>query len=176
MLQPKKLIGLIFPLAPNPVHWCANSAKWRVHKSFLSKYRLIKSIKTASNSLVRRFWPGLCVKCFLSFPQKNLSPEKTETKTKCLLFNLLTMKFTVIPKKNHLALGDLSKLVFWLILSLKNREVNTQFSLVTVFFREREKIYHPYSGPADIAEMLTSIAESCYIIYVPWTQIVTNYL
>ena len=53
----------------------------------------------ASNSLVRRFWPGLCVKCFLSFPQKNLSPEKTETKTKCLLFNLLTMKFTVIPKK-----------------------------------------------------------------------------
>ena len=30
--------------------------------------------------------------------------------------------------------------------------------------------------PADIAEMLTSIADNCYIIYVPWTQIVTNYL
>ena len=28
--------------------------------------------------------PGICVKYFLSFPQKNLSPEKTETKlTKC---------------------------------------------------------------------------------------------
>ena len=25
-------------------------------------------------------WPGICVKYFLSFPQKNLSPEKTETK------------------------------------------------------------------------------------------------
>ena len=24
-------------------------------------------------------WPGICVKYFLSFPQKNLSPEKTET-------------------------------------------------------------------------------------------------
>ena len=24
--------------------------------------------------------------------------------------------------------------------------------------------------PADIAEMLTSIAENCYIIYEPWTR------
>ena len=127
-------------MAPNPVHWCANSAKWRVHKSFLSKYRLIKSIKTASNSLVRRFWPGICVKCFLSFPQKNLSLEKTETKTKCLLFNFLMMKFTVIPKKSNLALGNLAKLVFWSISSFKNWKVNT-------FLREREKTFYTYSRP-----------------------------
>ena len=27
----------------------------------------------------RKLWPGRCVKHFLSFPQKNLLPEKTET-------------------------------------------------------------------------------------------------
>ena len=26
-----------------------------------------------------KLWPGICAKYFLSFPQKNLSPEKTET-------------------------------------------------------------------------------------------------
>ena len=26
-----------------------------------------------------RLWPGICAKYFLSFPQKNLPPEKTET-------------------------------------------------------------------------------------------------
>ena len=82
---------------------------------------------------------------------------------------------------SYLALGNLPKLVFctWSILSFKNWKVNTsQFSLVTDFFREREKIFYTYSGPmpADIAEMLTSVADNCYIIYVPWTQIVTNYL
>ena len=34
-------------------------------------------------------------------------------------------KFTVIPKRSHLALGNLAKLVIWSILSFKNRKVNT---------------------------------------------------
>ena len=41
--------------------------------------------------------PGICVKYFLSFPEKSLSPEKTETK--CLLFNLSMIKFTIMEKK-----------------------------------------------------------------------------
>ena len=37
----------------------------------------------------------ICVKYLLSFPQKNLRPEKTEN-AKCLLFNFLMITFTVI--------------------------------------------------------------------------------
>ena len=63
--------------------------------------------------------PGICGKYFLSFSQENLWPEKTES-AKCLLFNFLNIKFTVLSKKSHFA-----KLVFWSISSLKNWKVNT---------------------------------------------------
>ena len=44
--------------------------------------------------------------------------------TKCLIFKIWRLKFTVIPQKSHLALGIMAKLVFWSILSFKNWKVN----------------------------------------------------
>jgi hypothetical protein len=46
-----------------------------------------------------------------------------------LLFNLWMTKFTITQKK-HLALGNLAKLVFWLILSFKNwKHLGAEFVL-----------------------------------------------
>ena len=36
-------------------------------------------IPTVLSDSLAGLWPGMCVKYFLSFPEKNLSPEKTET-------------------------------------------------------------------------------------------------
>ena len=68
--------------------------------------------------------PGICVKYFLLFPQKNLSPEKTET-NQVFTFQFSNDKIYSLIPKYHLTLGNLAKLVFWLVLSSKNRRLNT---------------------------------------------------
>ena len=67
--------------------------------------------------------PRIYVKCFLSFPQKTCHQRKL-IQTKCLLFNLLMIMFTVIPKKTF-ETWQFGKI-----------GVLSQFSLVTVFFEE----------------------------------------
>ena len=68
--------------------------------------------------------PGICVKYFFSFPQKNLSPEKTE-KNYVFTFQFLNDKIYSYIKKSHFALSNLAKLVLWSMLSFKNWKVNT---------------------------------------------------
>ena len=80
----------------------------------------------------------------------NDKKQDTKLVLKCLLFYFLMIRFTVIPKKSHLASGNLAKLVFWSTLSLmKSKYVLslTQFSLVTVFFDgTRENILHIFQA------------------------------
>ena len=56
-----------------------NAQVWQ-YQLWSSKFRYTKSNKLFPKCKVlqRILWPGICVKSFLSFPQKNLSPEKTE--------------------------------------------------------------------------------------------------
>ena len=70
-------------------------------------------------------WPGICVKYFLLFLQKMNCHQKKLRQSKCLLLNFWMIKFTVIPKKCHLELDNLAKLVFLSILSFKNWKVKT---------------------------------------------------
>ena len=62
--------------------------------------------------------------------------------TKCLLFKIWRLKFTVIcTKKSHLALGNSAKLVFWSILSLKSKHL-VCLSFWDISRDSRAKIYH----------------------------------
>ena len=63
--------------------------------------------------------PRIEVKYFLSFPQKNLSPEETET-NQVFTFQFLSDKIYSYPIKRHLALVNSAKLVYWSILLPKN--------------------------------------------------------
>ena len=89
-----------------------NSKKGRKFKLLLFTYIHTYKIKGLE--------PGICLKYFLSFPQKTCCQRKLR-QTKCLLFNFLMIKFTVIlPKKAIWHLAIFAKLVFWSILSFKN--------------------------------------------------------
>ena len=93
------------------------------------KFRKVKgSCVWRNDKCISAFWekatyrPGICVKYFLSFPQKNLSPEKAET-NQVFTFQFLKDKiYSYIKKKPF---GNLVKLPFWSILSFKNWKVNT---------------------------------------------------
>ena len=87
---------------------------------------------------------GICVKYFLLFPQKNLSPEKN-----CLLLNFWIIKFTVVAKKNHLTLGNLAKLVFWSISSFKNWKV---FSGDRFFWGNKRKYFTQITGLTNLSK------------------------
>ena len=65
--------------------------------------------------------PGICLKYFLSFPQKNLSPEKTESN---LVFTFQFLNDEIDQNTN-----------FAKLLSVKNWKVNTYF--VSVFSGDR---------------------------------------
>ena len=72
-------------------------------------------------------------KIFSLIPSKKLSPEKTDTKV--FTSQLMNDKIYSYTKKTRLALGNLAKLVFWLIWSIKNIKVNSQFvSVFSSFF------------------------------------------
>ena len=77
--------------------------------------------------------PGICVKHFLSFPQKNLWPEKTET-NQVFTFQFLNDRIYSYTKKSNLALGNLAKLIFWSILSFKNWSFVKLLSFLWQFF------------------------------------------
>ena len=80
--------------------------------------------------------PEICIKYFLSFPLKNLSPEKTE----CLLFGFWMIKFTVIPKKTIWQCGKIGALVNFIAQKLKSKQlVYLSFLWWQVFLRERSE-------------------------------------
>ena len=105
--------------------------------------------------------PGIWGKYFLSFPQKNLSQEKTET-NKVFYFQFLNDKIYSYITKSHLALwqfGKIGVLVHFVIQKLKSKHlVCLSFLWWQGFLREREKIFSTYSGPEQ------------YLAYIAWSQ------
>ena len=91
----------------------------------------------------------MCVKYFPSFPQKNLSPEKTETK-QVFTFQLLNDKivqntnFAKLPVPNVF----FANFANFIIQKFKSKHlVCLSFLWCVVFMREREKIFSKHSRP-----------------------------
>ena len=63
-----------------------------------------------------KLWPGICVKYFLSFPQKNLSPEKSKSKCQ-MVFIGINVNFIIqiqkLKSKPLVCLSFLRWQVFW---------------------------------------------------------------
>ena len=83
------------------------------------------------NTYFLTLWSEICAKYFLLFPQKTCHQRKLR-QTKCLLLKWM-IKLTV---KSHLSLGNLAKMVHFVILKLRSKLSLSQFSLVRYFLRE----------------------------------------
>ena len=66
------------------------------HNSLSEKLSRFEPFHSFHQLLLR---PRICMKYFLSFPQKNRQQRKLR-QTKCLLFNSFVIRFTLIPKKS----------------------------------------------------------------------------
>ena len=120
---------------------------------------------------VRSPWPWICVKYFVSFPQKTLTTEKTET-NKVFTFWFLSDKVYSFNKKSHLSLGNLAKLMFWSISLLKNGKLKTLFvkffSGDRFFEKTRENILHIFQAHISIIWRHIVIHDRCMAHLFLW--------
>ena len=120
-----------------------STAQWMTFSSFMRVNQFRVSVRL-----------GLSAKYFLSFPQKNLPPEKTET-NKYLLFNFWRIRFTVIPKNAIWQFSKIAVLVNFIVQKLRSKHlVCLRFLWWDIFFREWEKYF------ADIPDL--KHFERCY--------------
>ena len=93
--------------------------------------------------------PGICGKNFLSFPQKNLWPEKTEI-ANCLLFNFLSDKIYSYIKNSHFTTSQFSKigaLVYLITQKWKSKHLAISvFSGQRFFWGNERKYFQNISG------------------------------
>ena len=98
-------------------------------------------------SFQERLRPRICVKYFLSFPQKNLSPEKTETNW------LFTFQFVILTKTPILPNFQVPNGFFGINVNFITHKLKSKHLVCLsylwwqVFLTEREKIFYTYSGP-----------------------------
>ena len=127
-----------------------NSCHFLVQKSI--QHVLTKIFQTQMlESKIEIYWrPRICRKYFLSFPQKFLSPEKTEI-AKCLLLNFLVMKLTKTPILHNCQVpsGLFWQNCYFTIQKLKSKHlVCLSFLWWKKFFWGNEKNYFAHTpGP-----------------------------
>ena len=91
-------------------------------------------------------WPGICVKYFLSIPQKNLSPEKTETNW-VLTFQFLSdeiYSYTKIKPFGTWQFGKIGVLVNFITQKLKSKHLAISVFSGQRFFWGNERKYFPH--------------------------------
>ena len=89
--------------------------------------------------------PGICVKYFLSSPQKTCHQRKLR-QTKCLLFNFWMMKLTNTPILPNSFFFGIS--VNFIIQKLKSKHLFSLSQLSLGFFKRlRGNIFYTYSRP-----------------------------
>ena len=98
---------------PGPTYFTLKVAKSQKHIFSLvpSSKKSTKSLSTKCSTYHEKcLRPRICAKYFLSFPQKNLQPEKIETNYVFTL-QFLNYKIYSLTKKSHLALGKIGVLL-----------------------------------------------------------------
>ena len=124
---------------------------------------LISKLFPAPLPPTRTGWPGICGKYFISFPQKNLSPEKLTIKSWAILKNLKMLEVTKTPILPNFQVPN-SFFVNLIIQELKFCKL-AQFFIVSVSlgrgFSEgtRENIFHIFR---------TWVTRKCRIAHTTW--------